>query len=218
MAARVPMVTFNRIVGLGLMGPVDLAALVAQARARAAPVVQMQIAPHVLTPALEAELELAGLKPLPTVWAKMARPTEKFVPTGPEVVEAGADLAQDFADCVCAGFGLPAHLKTWLAALVGRPNWRCYVARGADGSAIAAAAMHLGPHGAWLGVAATLPEARGQGAQKALIRRRLSDAHAAGAEMAFTETGRLPGANPSLWNMQATGFTLVCDRRNWGLA
>jgi branched-chain amino acid transport system ATP-binding protein len=74
------------------------------------------------------------------------------------------------------------------------------------------------PLDAWLGVAATLPEARGRGAQKALILARLALAAAEGCRRAHSETAVLPGRNPSLANLTACGFSLVHHRRTWTVA
>lgn len=65
--------------------------------------------------------------------------------------------------------------------------------------------------------AATLPEARGQGAQTALLARRLAEARRAGARVIQSHTG-LPTAgarNPSLDNMRRAGFVDIHLRQNW---
>ncbi len=216
-ARSVPLVTFNRVIGQGLLGAVDLAALRAHLVERAAPVVQVQVAKVGGVP--DSGLFAAGFARSPVVWAKMFRPTagmlpaqERFVP-----VLADADTAADFARIIIQGFGMPPFFAPWLVAMVTAPDWRCYVGGGPDGF-VAAGALHLGPRGAWLGIAATVPEARGQGAQKALIRHRLAEAAALGLKMAYTETAVLAGPNPSLGNMRACGFGQAHERQNWVLA
>lgn len=219
-----PLVTFNRAFGFGVETAPDTALLQAvhqRMRDVSHPVAQLQLAPFAWE-GREAAIRAAGFADTDVVWAKMSRPTalapDEITYAGLHTETVDADRAQDFAAAVGAGFGMPPLMLPWLAALVGRPRWRCVVAR-IEGQVIAGAALHLGRNGAaWLGAAATRPEARGRGAQKALIRYRLALAAEAGCARAHTETGILPGPNPSLSNMKACGFALVHHRRNWVLA
>jgi hypothetical protein len=112
---------------------------------------------------------------------------------------------------------MPPFMGPWLEALAGRKRWRCYIVR-QKSDVVAGAAMYLGDRHAWLGIAATVPQARRLGAQGALIARRIADAGALGKAWAFTETGILDGPNPSLANMYRTGFELLHERSNWVLA
>lgn len=80
-----------------------------------------------------------------------------------------------------------------------------------DGRPVAAAAMSLHPTGAVLGGASTLPEARGTGAQRALLARRLSLAAELGASLATATAA--PGS-PSISNLARLGFTVV-ERPAW---
>jgi GNAT superfamily N-acetyltransferase len=216
-ARSVPLVTFNRAIGLGLIATAEPVALRVHLAAMAAPVVQVQVAK--VNAVSDEALSAAGFVRSPLVWAKMARPTEGVVPdrAGFDPVLATAGTAAEFARIVTQGFGMPQFFAPWLAAMVSAPDWRCYIAGGKAGY-VAAGALHLGPQGAWLGIAATVPEARGQGAQKALIRHRLAEAAGLGLAMAYTETAVLPGPNPSLGNMKACGFGLAHERQNWVLA
>lgn len=211
----VPLVTFNRVIGPGLMGPFDPVALRAHVVATAAPVVQVQIAP--VASVADAVMTGAGFAPHPVVWAKMVRPTSADPQPDAGIVTVTAETAGVFAQVIIAGFGMPPVFAPWLTALVAAPDWRAFLMR-REGQAIAAGALHLGDQDAWLGIAATLPEARGQGAQKALIRHRVAAAAALGKSMAYTETAVLDGPNPSLRNMRASGFALAHERRNWVLA
>ena len=220
-ARHVPLVTFNRVIGLGLDRPAerhDLQDIARQMRSASAPVAQLQIAPFALSSGLEADLADEGFARLSTVWAKMGRPTARppAVDTEFTVDLAGPGEAELYAETVLAGFGMPRSFSPWLAALPGRPGWRCYLAR-AGGETLAAAALYLDSDSAWLGMAATLPTSRKRGAQSALIARRIADAAALGKPWAFTETGILDGPNPSLANMQRAGFGCLHERTNWVL-
>jgi hypothetical protein len=220
-ARNVPLVTFNRVIGLGLDRPAergDLKRIASHIREFSASVAQLQIAPFALSLELESDLAAEGFKRVPTVWAKMGR-----MSANPPVVEADVTIdlvgpaeAPLFASTVLAGFDMPPSFIPWLEALPGRDRWRCYVARSGD-DVIAAGAMFLDADAAWLGMAATLPNARKHGAQSALIARRVADAAALGKPWVFTETGILDGPNPSLANMRRTGFECLHERTNWVL-
>ena len=108
-----------------------------------------------------------------------------------------------------------------MSALVGRPGWRCYLAYD-GGLPVACAAMFVREGWAWLGVAATLADHRGHGAQKALIARRLADGIAAGVAGFTVETGR-PDAgteanHPSFRNLSGAGFVMAYARVQYGPA
>jgi GNAT superfamily N-acetyltransferase len=212
-AKSLPLVTFNRVIGMGLLGPVDPAALKAHLVATAAPVVEVQVAPVGGVP--DEMMQGAGFKRSAVVWAKMARGMAGVAGQGLE--RATSRTAAEYAATIIAGFGMPPFFAPWLTALVTAADWRCYLVRQGE-RVIAAGALHLGENMAWLGIAATLPSARGQGAQKALIRHRLAEAASMGLTMAYTETAVLDGPNPSLHNMRACGFILAHERQNWQLA
>jgi uncharacterized protein YlzI (FlbEa/FlbD family) len=220
-ARKIPLVTFNRVMGLGLSQRADIAALEAigaHMRKASAPVAQLQIAPYVLTPNLEHELEAAGFARSGTTWAKMGRSTDTppKIDTALRIVAAGPERANAFAQVVVSGFGMPPFFVPWLAALPGRERWRCYLAE-ADGEVVAGAAMYVGVDSVWLGIAATIASARKHGAQSALLARRVADAAELGKPWAYTETGILEGPNPSLANMYRTGFECLHERTNWTL-
>jgi len=220
-ARNVPLVTFNRTIGLGLGRPAtrgDLAAIAAHFGQFSAPVAQLQIAPHVLSAELESDLSAAGFRRVATVWAKMGRRSADGpkVKTSLQADLAGPEDADAFAGAVIGGFGMPAALIPWIRSLVGRDRWRCYVIR-SGASVIAGGAMYLDRDCAWLGMGATLPDARKQGAQSLLLARRIADAEALGKAWVFTETGILDGPNPSLANMRRAGFECLHERTNWVL-
>ena len=67
--------------------------------------------------------------------------------------------------------------------------------------------------------AATMPAARGRGAQNALLDARIREARDRGCRFASAETwAETPGSpNPSQHNMRHAGLTQVHVRRNWVL-
>jgi len=138
------------------------------------------------------------------------------VPDEVEVTTADDGGQSPFGMIAATGFGLPAWAAAFFAGLPGRDGWRCYLASvGAEPQACAA--MLVDDDIAQFGIAATLEPARGRGCQRALLRRRILDAAAAGCETLFVETGeRIPGRpSPSYRNILAAGFEEAYLRPNW---
>jgi hypothetical protein len=121
-----------------------------------------------------------------------------------------------FGSVIAAGFDMPSPMAGWLAALVEREDWQCYLAWD-GGIAIGGAAYYLRSETAWLGVGATRPEGRRRGAQSALLARRIADASDPGATLLTAETGKpLPGEDhPSYRNILRSGFSIAYERANW---
>jgi GNAT superfamily N-acetyltransferase len=96
------------------------------------------------------------------------------------------------------------------------PGLMPYLAR-LDGRPVGEGALCVADGGiALLAGAGTLPDARGRGVQKALLRRRLADARTAGADLAVVVTA--PGTR-SQENVMRRGFILLYTRiilvRRW---
>lgn len=87
----------------------------------------------------------------------------------------------------------------------------CFLAMDA-GRPIAAAALYLSNGVALLAGASTIPEARGRGAQSALLGARLAHAAAAGIDLAMIVTE--PGS-ASMRNAERAGFRAVHRRTKW---
>ena len=87
-------------------------------------------------------------------------------------------------------FEMPITAGTLFFSLPMAERWRCYTAAVDPGQGVVAAASTLiQGEIAQLGPGATLPRARGRGCSRALLRRRLLDAAAAGCHTAFVEVG-----------------------------
>ncbi len=151
-------------------------------------------------------------------WSKLYRPAG-------EVPEVATDLRIEKAgpkDAVAVGritrkaFALPETRESWIASLVGRPNWHHYLAV-EGGEPLAAAALYVHGTVGWMGVAGTLEGARGRGAQSALLARRLVDGAHLGCQWFVAETGEdLPDRpNSSYHNMVRLGFQLAYQRPNY---
>ncbi|MGH7700806.1 MAG: GNAT family N-acetyltransferase, partial [Gemmatimonadales bacterium] len=154
-------------------------------------------------------------------WAKLYRSAERLPPPGGalRVELIGAERAELFAAIVVESFAWPELLRPWLAAAVGRPGWRHYVALD-RGAPVGAAALFFQGDTGWMGFAATLPTARGRGAQTALITRRLHDGTALGCRWFVVETAedRPDAPSPSHRNVRRLGFEMAYLRPNWVLS
>jgi hypothetical protein len=117
-----------------------------------------------------------------------------------------------FAAVICTAFNMPRFMHDWIEALARRRGWTAFGAF--DGDSMVAGGMRWqGDVGAWLGMAGTLPEARGRGAQSEMLRARSADA----AGLVITETWVPPpgGHNTSLANMHRAGFVTIAERANY---
>ena len=215
---------WNKALGFGITEPVtaDLVAELADFyRASGAPVMCIQVAPSLLPPDWD-EICARHAIAAGATWAKLLRPA------GVKPAPARSDLrigvvdtasAHDYSQVFAEGFGMPhdRHLLAMFATAATSDNgFTAYGAWDAD-RLVAVANLHVaGPAAAFCG-AATLPAARGRGAQSAFMERRIADARDAGCAWMSAETWQeLDGAhNPSLHNMRRAGFVEVYDRRNW---
>jgi GNAT superfamily N-acetyltransferase len=210
-----PIGMFNRAFGLGLDEPLDGATLAWAEGAVPSPQRWLQPAPGAYEAASVSLLANAGYQPRPQRWAKLAREAAAMKPPlgAPQVRAVGADQASDFAATLVKAMGMPDWMQAWCAALCGRPHWHTFVAY-ADGVPIASASLYMNGERGWLGMAATLPACRKQGAQRALLAHRIHHAAALGARMVSSETGEpMPGQpHASYDNLLASGL-VVCSHR-----
>jgi hypothetical protein len=136
---------------------------------------------------------------------------------GLRVGRADASHAGEWASVMTTVFGLEGDaMHEMCAASVGRPGWvPCAVW---DGDRIVATATtHIHQRAAHMFGGATLPGARGRGAQTALLAMRARAALAAGCQWLVGETGaERPGDhNSSLHNMLRLGFRTQYVQPNW---
>jgi ribosomal protein S18 acetylase RimI-like enzyme len=129
---------------------------------------------------------------------------------------AAAD-ADEWASVMASVFGYDSDpMQAMCASSVGRSGWvPCAVW---DGDRIVATATtHFHQRAAHLFGGATLPEARGRGAQTALLVLRARAALAAGCRWLVAETGAEPpgGHNSSLHNLLRLGFQIQYVQPNW---
>jgi hypothetical protein len=215
---------WNKALGFGVTEPVtaDLVdeVLGVYRRAGSAAAV-LQVAPSVLPDDWGEICDRHGIEAGQT-WVKLLRATapppseaSSSLRVGPiQPREAGA-----WAHAYCVGFGMPevpALVAMMAAGTDAQAGFHPFAAW--DGDALVGAAnLHVaGPAGAFCG-AATLPEARGRGAQSVFMRVRLETARTLGLEWVSAETWQEGEGqhNASLHNMLRAGFFEAYPRTNW---
>ncbi len=124
--------------------------------------------------------------------------------------------AEDYGTVVATVFGMASPLDRWFAALCTRVGWACFGAFDGD-RLVGTGAVHFAGGFGWVGTAGTLPDARGRGAQSALLAARIRAAADAGARVLATETvDRVDGAaGPSFRNVLRAGFEEAYIQRWW---
>ena len=219
-AARADVLALNRIVGLGLVEPAtagDLDAALQWFHEAGVPRAFVQVAPHAEPDMLAAWLQARGLTYYNN-WVRLWRDTTPLPPqpTTLRVEQVGADLADLFGRIVAEAFHMPIDAGGWVTSTFGQPGWRHYMAFDGDAPAATAALFVQGSTG-WLGAAATRADARGKGAQSALIARRIADAHAQGCTRLSVETAEPTETReaPSYRNVRRLGFEVAYKRANW---
>ncbi len=221
-AARIDILAFNRLVGLGIDAPAtaaDVAATIEFYAAAGVPRFFVQLGPTAQPPELEGWLTASGLRRYNN-WVKLYRNAHDTLrPTpvpGPRVAEIDATEARVAAAIVCTAFRFPDLLVPWAAAVVGRPGWRHYVAYEGD-RAVGTAALFVTGDTGWLGLGATVPDARGRGSQSELIVRRMVDAASLGCRWLVVETAQDEPDQPnqSARNLRRLGFEVAYLRPNY---
>ena len=126
------------------------------------------------------------------------------------VRELGGSEAELFAVTLCDGNGAPPSARAVVERWAEQPGWRLYLAE-VDGVPAAAAALVAADGIGLLAAASTLPAFRGRGCQSSLIRRRVSDAAAAGCR----EVCALTADPVSRRNLERCGLELAYTKTAW---
>ncbi len=159
-----------------------------------------------------AVLTSRGLTPTTTLarWAAPAR--ELVAETELRIEQVGPHATWQVSEVARLGFAVEGMLRWWRAPL-GRPGWAQFVAYDAD-EAVATAALHLAPGSstAHLCGAATVPQARGRGAQSALLAERMSLAARLGATHVAAKAAV---GSASSRNLERTGFAVAGRNVRW---
>lgn len=197
----------NRVVGLGVDTPAtetELDELLALMEGRT---FYVAVSPTARPAALPDWLAARGLEP-GWGWMLFSRSVEEppRAETSLRLVELESAPSEAFARIVATGYGLPGEVVPWLAQAP-LAGWTCWLALDGD-APVAAAALHVAGGAGYLGFAATLAEARGRGAQGALLAARIGRARELGARLLVTETGERREGLPSnsYRNLLRVGF------------
>jgi hypothetical protein len=215
-APALPLGLFNRAIGVTTTGPVSddvISEIVSRFETAGSPKYFVHVGPT-SDPALEPQLKSLGFEPGdPPLWAKTALlgvPDPLQTDVGVRPVEAHE--IPRFVDVIRTAFEMPPLMGDWIDALARRRGWTAFGAFDAS-DMIGGGMRWQGQEGTWLGMAGTLPEARGRGVQGALLRARSTGA----TGLVTTETWVPPpgGHNTSLANMHRAGFVTIAERANY---
>lgn len=126
------------------------------------------------------------------------------------VEEVGSEHAAFFQTVVAPALGMLAIVAPLTSSAIGDAGWHHYVVIDSS-TPIAGGAMFVRDGGAYFGLAATSPEARGRGAQMLLLARRMFDARKLGCAWvtASTAPDTESQPNPSYRNMLRAGMQLL---------
>jgi hypothetical protein len=211
-------IMFCRVQGLGVQQPAKAAAVDEAIAAFDEAGVNnwiIQLAPG--SDALAHLLAERGFEHHPRAWAKFVF---EGLPPDPRTELALREIdrrhALDFGEVARSAFRMPPPTARWLAALVGRPGFRTFLAFDRD-APVACGSVYIAGNVSWLGFGATLPSHRGRGAQSAILAARIRASLDAGATMISTETGipHAGEAGPSFKNIQRAGFRIAYARPNF---
>ena len=214
---------WSKAVGLGVTEPLTgelVDEVLERVTAHGVPAMAFQVAPHAQPPHHARLFEERGLTP-GTAFVKFFGPLPTTLPgrTDLEVRPVGPEHAAEYGRVIRTGFEMPEDpaMEAWFAeAPTYDGDWWTVGAWDGD-RLVAVANLFVHRDVAALSGAATLPEARGRGAQAALMAARVREGAARGCHWVSTETWpESPGhPNPSQHNMQRLGLTALYLRPAW---
>jgi hypothetical protein len=220
-ASQAPALAINRTIALGFERPMsgdDLAVVIAAYEAARVSRFVVQWSP-LARPREASDLFAAhGFTTISHI-AKLVRPADapfemEIQSSRLSVHEIGVEHTATFEQIVAEPLGVPAGIA--VGSTVGQPNWHHYIALD-GGRPVAGAALYIRGEHAWCGLTATVESDRGRGAQSALLRRRVTDAAAAGCRWLSGDTlvGPVPAAAQSRRNFERAGFRTLYERPNY---
>lgn len=217
---------WSRAVGFGWAEPItdDIVDQVCDLNRRhGAQEVWFQVSPWVRGE-WETTLETHGFTPDLT-WTKYVRdtspPPDAF--TVLRVRQLTAADAHEYADVYAEGTcadsvnaQVAASVREWALGQFGSSDWKVFGAFD-DERMVGCASMYLAGESAEFLGAATIPSARQQGAQSALLVERLRCAARSGCRWVSTEVANTAesGAGAPVGNLRRLGFAALYERRNW---
>jgi GNAT superfamily N-acetyltransferase len=219
-AANIDVLAFNRVIGLGVDGVVEdsvIDTIIETYTRSGVPRFFVQLSPLTDHTDLASRLIDRGFR-AHNNWIKLYRGVEPppDVRTDLRIEEIDNEHAEAFARIIVGSFDWPEALVPWIAAPVGREGWHHYFAFDGERPAATGASFIRGTT-AWIDFASTLPNARGRGAQSALLARRLADCAELGCDLIIVETAEQTKENraPSFRNVHRFGFEVAYARPNY---
>jgi GNAT superfamily N-acetyltransferase len=213
---------FNRTIGLGERKPATdetIDRIVERYRQLGARQFIVHAGAYALPMRLGRKLQQFGLQPYRRSWVKLIRPAVPVPKPDTDMTVRKAHLADasTVASIVGPAFDLTQGEAEIIAHLIGRPRWRVFLAE-LDGEAAGVGGMFIDGNMAHLAFAATRPQLRGRGAQRAVLHARIAAAIAAGCDFIATETGfplTADEPSPSYHNMLWANFRPLSIRDNY---
>jgi hypothetical protein len=223
---------WSKAVGLGFTEPITLQLLeqvIGFYREQGMTSAALQIAPDALPPDWDGICGQLNISPgqelvklagdLGRISATIAAAGGAAAYLGPglRLTAVGTGQAREWGTLMWRVFEFPhEHQVEMPVGTVGRPGWQAFAVSSGD-TMVAAANLRVSGGVGHLFGGTTLPEARGLGAQSALIAARAVAARAAGCDWLIGETAAEgPGTrNSSLHNMARAGLTVRYAKRNW---
>lgn len=213
---------FNRVIGLGERMPATdemIAKIIDRYGQLGARQFLVHAGAYARPMRLGRKLQQHGLSPYRRSWVKLIRPAVggRRPETKLTVRDARIEDAPHVASIVGPAFDLTQAEAEIFAHLIDRPSWRVFIAE-ANGEAAGVASMFIDGNMAYFALAATRPELRRNGAQRALLHARIEAAVAAGCDYIATETGfplTADEPSPSYHNMLWAGFRPLSIRDNY---
>lgn len=216
------MLAFNRVIGLGTQKAFTtqtIERILNWYRAKGIPRCMLALSPFTMNEDADALLVAAGFK-RHNHWAKLFSPIDRITlpPPNPkiDIIEAKEHEAEAFVPIILKSFDWPDALLPMITRMFYNGLYKKYFAT-FEGKKIAAGALFIYGNIATMAIAGTVPDYRGLGAQKALLRKRIEDARDTNCTCIATETGKDTPEKPNLSyrNMRAIGLDLLYLRRNY---
>lgn len=218
----IDILAMNRVIGLGISRPItskDIDRIIHFYKRAGSRRFFIQLCPFQVQDKLSGLLASKGFYHYNN-WAKLIRPVDIQLPevqTALQIVEIGKEKADLFSQLVLFSFGWEgSQLARSIAARVGLPGFYHYLIK-KENRAIGAGALFVENKIATMAFAATLPEYRGMGAQRLLLKTRIEKVRELGCNYIISETAEdLPGRPVTSYrNMLRMGFEQAYLRENW---
>lgn len=213
---------FNRVIGLGECAPTTdetIAAIMDRYWQLGARQYLVHAGAYARPMRLGRKLQQHGLMPYRRSWVKLIRPAIGGPrPDGAvRVRDARLEDAATVASIVGPAFDLTQAEAEIVAHLIERPRWRIFIGE-LNGEVAGVAGLFVEGNMAYCAFAATRPELRCNGTQRALLHARIEAAALAGCDYVTTETGfplTADEPSPSYHNMLWAGFRPLSIRDNY---